>query len=352
MKNVLLATIASSFFMFSCTEDLENTILPSESGKLQTRSLMNEVDLQVINYQGENCIQFRNDSVYQALVDSFSRIPEENVKTILEGYDFLSQKQIMDEATTEQELIVDNYENDLSQPFPHQEIEAFKQKYNDVFIFNPYDSTDFIPHYKLENPSECIFANRSGIFLIGDSVVHSSTFSSIEKYFGSGITFYADEEASNEQTDVNTAYSQIKPADSNNKKRLVKVRVRIYFGGEESMGNFKYQRINLDYLSQKKKILWKKHHTNIHTRLNISGEKLQAYYVDRGYQTPMMPFVVHAPIYGEVNGLYWGHVGAHIKQGIFDQKPKYYLSGRMEVWSDEIPESKNGTAKVELSIEQ
>lgn len=54
MKNVLLATIASSFFMFSCTEDLENTILPSESGKLQTRSLMNEVDLQVINYQGEN----------------------------------------------------------------------------------------------------------------------------------------------------------------------------------------------------------------------------------------------------------------------------------------------------------
>ena len=54
MKNVLLATIASSFFMFSCTQDLENTILPSKSGKLQTRSLMNEVDLQVINYQGEN----------------------------------------------------------------------------------------------------------------------------------------------------------------------------------------------------------------------------------------------------------------------------------------------------------
>lgn len=355
MKNVLLATIASSFFMFSCTEDLENTILPSESGKLQTRSLMNEVDLQVINYQGENCIQFRNDSVYQALVDSFSRIPEENVKTILEGYDFLSQKQIMDEATTEQELIVDNYENDLSQPFPHQEIEAFKQKYNDVFIFNPYDSTDFIPHYKLENPSECIFANRSGVFLIGDSVVHSSTFSSIEKYFGSGITFYADEEASNEQTDVNTAYSQIKPADSDRNKRLVKIRVRIYFSGEEAVkdgiNTYNYQRISLDYLSQKKKILWKKHHTNIHTRLNVSGEGLQVWYDDRGYQTPSMPYMQHAQIYGEVNGLYWGHVKAHESTSIFDQTPKYSLTGRMEVWSDEIPESKKGTAKIDLTIQ-
>lgn len=27
MKNVLLATIASSFFMFSCTEDLENGLM-------------------------------------------------------------------------------------------------------------------------------------------------------------------------------------------------------------------------------------------------------------------------------------------------------------------------------------
>lgn len=65
-----------------------------------------------------------------------------------------------------------------------------------------------------------------------------------------------------------------------------------------------------------------------------------------------MPFVVHAPIYGEVNGLYWGHVKEHIKQGIFDQNPKYSLKGRMEVWSDEIPESKKGTAKVDLVIEK
>lgn len=352
MKNVLLATIASSFFMFSCTEDLENTILPSESGKLQTRTLMSDADFQIVNYNGEDCIQFRNDSVFHAVVDSFCKMSDEEVKAVLSGYNFTSQKQIMEEAITEQELIVDNYEKDPNQPFPHQEIANFKQKYNDVFIFDPYDSTNFIPHYKLENPSQCIFTNRSGIFLIGDSIVHSPVFSSIEEYFGSGIAFYADEEASNEKTDVNTAYSQIKPADSNRKKRLVKVRVRIYFSGEESMENFKYQRINFDFLSEKKKILWKKHHTNIHTRLNVTGENLQVWYTNRGYRTPAMPYMQYAQIYGEVNGLYWGHVKAHKREHIFDQTPMYSLKGRMEVWSDEIPESKKGTAKVDLVIEK
>lgn len=360
MKKVLLATIASSFFMFSCTEDLENTILPSESGKFQTRALMSDADFQIVNYNGEDCIQFRNDSVFHVVVDSFCKMSDEEVKAILSGYNFTSQKQIMEEAITEQELIVDNYEKDPNQPFPHQEIENFKQKYNDVFIFDPYDSTNFIPHYKLENPSQCIFTNRSGIFLIGDSIVHSPVFNSIEEYFGSGITFYADEEASNEKTDVNTAYSQIKPADSNRKKRLVKVKIRIYFGGEEFVkdGNYtyKYQRIMFDQLSEKKKILWKKHHATIHVRFNMSGsgnKGVEVHYTDHlGYQIAGMPFLHSAEIYGEKEGFYWGRVGEHKPVTIFDQSPKYSLTGRMEIWSNEIPESKKGTAKIDLTIQQ
>lgn len=50
----------------------------------------------------------------------------------------------MQEADQEQELIVDNYEKDLSQPWPAHQIKEFKQKYDDVFMFEPYDSTDFI----------------------------------------------------------------------------------------------------------------------------------------------------------------------------------------------------------------
>lgn len=33
----------------------------------------------------------------------------------------------------------------------------FKQKYDDVFMFEPYDSTDFIAHYKLKGSTYSSF---------------------------------------------------------------------------------------------------------------------------------------------------------------------------------------------------
>ena len=64
------------------------------------------------------------------------------------------------------------------------------EKYADVFLFNPYDSTDFIPDYKTEVMYRS-FVNRNGVFLIGDSLVHP-TERTIENLFGSPIMLLGD----------------------------------------------------------------------------------------------------------------------------------------------------------------
>ena len=52
---------------------------------------------------------------------------EEEINNIFSGVGFVSQWQLMQEADQEQELIVDNYEKDLSQPWPAHQIKEFKQ---------------------------------------------------------------------------------------------------------------------------------------------------------------------------------------------------------------------------------
>ena len=166
MKNVLLATIASSFFMFSCTEDLENTIQPSESGKLQTRSLIEE-GFQVIDYNGEGCIRFDNDSIFKEIVSEITYASSSEKRSMFSKLGFISQMDIM---------------------------ENFKQKYADVFLFNPYDSTDFIPNYKTSMYR--YFTNRQGIFFIGDSLINVPQYTP-EEVFGSPVMALG----SNEHTD-------------------------------------------------------------------------------------------------------------------------------------------------------
>ena len=133
---------------------------------------------------------------------------EEERNNIFSGAGFVSQWQLMQEADQEQELIVDNYEKDLSQPWPAHQIKEFKQKYDDVFMFEPYDSTDFIAHYKLKGSTYSSFVNRRGVFLIGDSVAHAPVYKALEEYFGSGISLYGNNEATNEKNDINLAESK------------------------------------------------------------------------------------------------------------------------------------------------
>ena len=52
---------------------------------------------------------------------------EEEINNIFSGVGFVSQWQLMQEADQEQELIVDNYEKDLSQQKPLFVILSFQQ---------------------------------------------------------------------------------------------------------------------------------------------------------------------------------------------------------------------------------
>lgn len=322
MKNVLLATIASSFFMFSCTEDLENTILPSKSGKLQTRSLIEE-GFQVIDYNGEGCIRFDNDSIFKEIVSEITYASSSEKRSMFSKLGFISQMDIMEEAEKEQEAIVDNYEKDLNQAFPHQQIENFKQKYADVFLFNPYDSTDFIPNYKTSMYR--YFINRQGIFFIGDSLINVPQYTP-EEVFGSPVMALGSNEHTDD-TSINKAETkyQIPGGD------YVKVRIIPEFVGytldylNRQLGVF-----GAELLSQKKKVLWKKHHADVFLSYDLQcfQYNINQQIVSTSFKKDELKIHVYGKVSAEDNPMF--SVAA-------DSKGNYGLGGPLEIWSNEIP---------------
>lgn len=59
-------------------------------------------------------------------------------------------------------------------------------------------------HYKLKGYTYSPFVNRQGLFLIGDSVVYTAVYESLEEYFGLGISLYGSNGATTE-SDMNCA---------------------------------------------------------------------------------------------------------------------------------------------------
>lgn len=114
-KTVLLAS-ACTLLMISCSNDAE-LINVAETTGLQTKAFVGEADFQIVDYAGDKCIQFKNDSVFNAMLWEMNDMSEEERNNIFSGAGFVSQWQLMQEADQEQELIVDNYEKDLSQPW-------------------------------------------------------------------------------------------------------------------------------------------------------------------------------------------------------------------------------------------
>lgn len=350
-KTVLLAS-ACTLLMISCSNDAE-LINVAETTGLQTKAFVGEADFQIVDYAGDKCIQFKNDSVFNAMLWEMNDMSEEERNNIFSGAGFVSQWQLMQEADQEQELIVDNYEKDLSQPWPAHQIKEFKQKYDDVFMFEPYDSTDFIAHYKLKGSTYSSFVNRRGVFLIGDSVAHAPVYKALEEYFGSGISLYGNNEATNEKNDINLAESkyQIPGGD------YVKVRAIPRFIELQTIENKNYLSLGFDYLSQKKKVLWKKHRTMIILRFTASGSGsgFEVYNVSiKNYQNKNgVTILLHTDVYNKLlakdQGGMLGHVGENPRNSVtIVTPPRFEFSGRMEIWSDEMPESNKGTAKISL----
>ena len=131
-------------------------------------------------------------------------------------------------------------------------------------MFNPYDQTDFVANYKTKNTLHRFFVNRKGFFMIGDSVVYTPEYTS-EELFGTGITTYK----SNETTDLNSknkAESKYQIPGG----KYVKVRAIWNYADGQTNGT-KYKLIYIDYLSQRKKILWKKNPATIMLRFMAKG---------------------------------------------------------------------------------
>lgn len=346
MKKYLLLTAVSSLLLASCNSEMDSVVSGSESG-LQTRSMMSEnADFQIINYGGENCVQFKNDSTYRAMLMRMQNMSESEILLSFSGAGFVSQEQLMNQADQEQEAIVDNYEKDLNQPFPYQQIAAFKQKYNDVFMFNPHDSTDFIAYYRVENPLHRAFVNRKGIFLVGNEEVHSPMYTT-EEYFGSEIMPLRDNVTTDEATTTNRAESQFQIPDGD----FVKVRAIPQFVANEKISGKNYKVVGFDLLSQKRKALWKKHHARISLKVNAkgSGEGFAMFNkaMNRFEDQNGKDIMLYADVYDKLNasdGAAAGHVGENI-----NKSPRFEFTGRMEIWSNEIPEDHKGTSKINLS---
>ena len=65
-KTVLLAS-ACTLLMMSCSNDAE-LINVAETTGLQTKAFVGEADFQIVDYAGDKCIQFKNDSVFNAML--------------------------------------------------------------------------------------------------------------------------------------------------------------------------------------------------------------------------------------------------------------------------------------------
>ena len=112
-KKTVLLESACTLLMMSCSNDAE-LIKVAETTGLQTKAFVGEADFQIVDYAGDKCIQFKNDSVFNAMLWEMKDMSEEEINNIFSGAGFVSQWQLMQEADQEQDLIVDNYEKDLS----------------------------------------------------------------------------------------------------------------------------------------------------------------------------------------------------------------------------------------------
>ncbi len=321
MKKILFSATVCSLFMISCNNEMESD-LSKVDGKITTKVFVNDVDFQIVNYNGEDCLKFKNDSVYKETVAKLTEMSNEEINAVFSEFNFISQQRLMEEADKEQEAIVDAYEKDPSQPWPYQQITEFKHKYEDVFMFNPYDSTDFIPNYRASMYRYLI--NRQGLFLIGDSVVNVPQYTP-EYIFGSPIMALG----SNESTDYNSINkAEIKYQIPNGD--YVKARVLIEFVGVSYDNLHRESRVfGFELLSQKKKVLWKKHHADLYLTYRLEGRQYIA-------PTPVTFSANNAKfaVYGKIDAK--NHPVGDVSQNS-NGSPRYGLGGTLEVGTNEIP---------------
>lgn len=331
MKKVLLSTAICALFMASCSNESDLIDLSATSNGLMTRSIANNENFQIVNYDGEQCVQFHNDSVFRATFENLYNMSTEEIRTLFSGNGFVNQLQLMEEAMQEHEQIVEDFERDMSQPYPYLQIENFKAKYRDVFLFNPYDSTDFIPNYKVISICKT-FVNKQGVFLIGDSVVHAPTRTE-KDVFGSPIMTYGD----NEQTDmnsVNRAESKYQIPDG----EYVKIRAIPEILGFRYPAPFEVMDIGIELISQKKRgIFWRAHHADIYLTYNLKST-----YQNNIWREDKKEIHVYDKIRADDNFM------ATAVTINFDTNTSYRMLGTMEIWSSEIPEIYKGVCKVSL----
>lgn len=331
MKKLLFFVVSSSFMMFSCNNEMD--IVFNEKSILKTKAIMQEEDIRVVNYDGENCIKFMNDSVYREIISKIVYLPDKDKQAMFTKLGFKSQMDIMDDAVMEQEAIVDAFENSNTNLFPTSQINSFKEKYKDVFFYNPYDSTDFIPHYKISMNKS--FTNKKGIFMIGDSVIKVPN-KKIEEVFPESIVLLKE----NENTDYNsinfaeTKY-QIPGGD------YVKVHAKASFIGVTYRNGREFRVFGFELQSKKKKVLWKRHHADVIWNYNLTGSMYNDISSNGKIYFNVNNFKTH--VYGTIDEYPLGEVG----QGASSQwLNRYSLSGKMEIWSNEIPVK--GLATIQL----
>ena len=105
----------------------------------------------------------------------------------------------------------------------------------------------------------------------------------------------------------------------------------------------------IDYLSQKKKVLWKKHHATVILTYEIkeSSNPFEAYYTT-GFKIQTAGRL-DTEVYDKRNDLRVGRFAelakpsASVAVGPFT---RYSFNGKMSIWSNEIPEKNKGISKL------
>lgn len=310
--------ILCSIFLFSCdnTNDIPLNIDKSK-------------DIEIIN---GNTLKFKNEKVYAATLNRLINSSQNQKEKFLDSLSFQSQFTSLNLADLELNNIC---ETDNKEAFKKNYL-AFKQKYENVFMFNNLDIYDLSPYSKLINSENELFANEQGIFFIGDSLVKCNEFTSFENYYNSQVSFTKG---------ASTAFDQ-NHAWSEQGKR--KVGLYISLASDRS--------IYVQFTAQKKNMFgWVRYSTEYYAKFNISPAWPHFELFEcRDFGFAQDRFVPKNNVDFQISTIeLGGNTTVKLGRALLNGAPAPIsptVTGKMEVWSRGIDYNNRGLASIYLGF--
>jgi hypothetical protein len=163
MKSIL-GLLAFTFVLTGCS-----------SNEDALASVQSEVNIQNVG----GILKFKDQAVFDATVDSLSKMDKNQQIAFLSNYGVKSYKDFYTEANKELDQIIDSAS---SQADFDARYKSYKAKYQGQFLFNDVNPEYLSPISKLKDSGIQRVVNISGKYMIGNKICKASMYSDMKEY--------------------------------------------------------------------------------------------------------------------------------------------------------------------------